>query len=58
MDAGAPKVLLARDSRWRDLKPSTGQIEQCQKIRLPIPEGATRGMVSAALDAHFQKRRR
>ena len=58
MDAGAPKVLLARDSRWRDLKPSTGQIEQCRKIRLPIPEGATRGMVSAALDAHFQKGRR
>ena len=58
MDAGAPKVLLARDSRWRDREPSQPQIDRCRKIGLPIPHGATRGMVSAALDAHFQKGRR
>lgn len=51
------RALYARDARWRDSGPSDKQIALCQKIKLNIPAGATRGMVSAALDAHFSRRR-
>ena len=53
LDSGAPKVLLARESRWRNEGPSDKQVQLCRKLRIPIPIGATRGMVSAALDTHF-----
>jgi restriction system protein len=39
--------------RWHDDKPTPKQLELCRKLGLDIPAGATRGMVSAALDAHF-----
>jgi hypothetical protein len=54
VDSGVPKTLLARESRWRSDGPSEKQISLCAKLRIPIPNGATRGMVSAALDRHFQ----
>ena len=57
LDGGGAKTLLARESRWRSDGPSEKQIALCRKIRLPIPAGATRGMVSAALNAHFESRR-
>ena len=57
LDGGGAKTLLARESRWRSDGPSEKQIALCRKIRLPIPNGATKGMVSAALEAHFQARR-
>lgn len=56
LDSGAPKVLLARDSRWRDQPPTDKQIERMRKLRIAIPLGATRGMVSAAMDAHYAGR--
>jgi superfamily II DNA or RNA helicase len=51
------KYLLTRDAGWRDNGPSDKQVALCAKLRLPIPNGATRGQVSAALDAHFSARR-
>lgn len=57
LDGGGAKTLLARESRWRSDGPSDKQIKLCQKIKLAIPNGATRGMVSAALEAHFAGRR-
>ena len=57
LDSGAPKVLLARDSRWRDQPPTDKQIALMRILRIPIPLGATRGMVSAAMDQHYSGRR-
>lgn len=52
-----PKAILARESHWREAGPSDRQVDLCKRLQLAIPNGATRGMVSAALDAHFQRRR-
>ena len=49
--------LYARDARWRDAGPSAKQVELCRKLGIQIPEGARRGQISAALDAHFFQRR-
>jgi superfamily II DNA or RNA helicase len=57
LDGGGVKSILSRESRWRKDGPSEKQIALCKKLRLAIPNGATRGMVSAALDAHFSGRR-
>lgn len=57
MDAGGQKTLLAREARWKQDGPSEKQIALCRKLRLPIPTGATRGAVSAALDLHFARKR-
>ena len=57
IDSGIlPKAVLQRDSKWRQTGPSEKQIQLCAKLRIPIPNGATRGQVSAALDTHFQRR--
>ena len=45
--------LVKRDLRWRDQKPTEKQVGLCRKLGMAIPIGSTRGMVSAALDAHF-----
>jgi superfamily II DNA or RNA helicase len=57
LENGGVKGLLARESRWRNDGPSDKQLALCKKLNLPIPAGATRGMVSAALDSHFAQRR-
>jgi ATP-dependent helicase IRC3 len=51
------KRLLERDARWRGNAPSDGQVELCKRIGLDIPTGATRGQVSAAIDAKLSSRR-
>lgn len=56
LDGGGVKSLLARDSHWREVGPSEKQTKLCAKLRIAIPNGATRGQVSAALDRHFQSR--
>ena len=53
MASGDRKPLVMRDARWHDQKPSEKQIGLCRKLGLQVPAGATRGQVSAALDAHF-----
>lgn len=57
MEAGGKQVLLARDSRWRQKPVSPKTIELMRKCKLPILPGLTQEQASAALDAHFQKRR-
>jgi superfamily II DNA or RNA helicase len=52
-NGGDQRQLVVRNARWHDQQPTGKQINLCRKIRLPIPAGATRGMVSSALDAHF-----
>lgn len=49
--------LVNREARWRNRGPSDRQIALCKKVGLNIPVGATRGQVSAALDAKFSARR-
>jgi len=56
-DSGVNRSILQREARWRESGPSDKQIALCKKVGLPIPNGATRGQVSFALDQHFQKRR-
>ena len=51
------KALYVRDARWRDTVPSEKQISLCRKLKIAVPNGATRGQVSAALDQHFAARR-
>ena len=54
VDSGVlPKAVLMRESHWRQMGPSEKQIALCAKLRIPIPNGATRGQVSAALERHF-----
>jgi superfamily II DNA or RNA helicase len=50
------RAVLMREARWREAGPSEKQVSLCRKLRIPIPNGATRGMVSAALDRHFAGR--
>lgn len=57
LENGGIKNLLARESRWRNDGPSDKQIALCRNLKMAIPNGATRGMVSAALDAHFSGRK-
>jgi hypothetical protein len=65
LDSGAPKVLLARESRWRNEGPSDKQVQLLRRLRnkdgVPLitfmPTDATRGQVSSMLDAHFSGRR-
>lgn len=45
--------MLMRDVRWRNDPPTTGQVALCKKLGLSIPQGATKGMVSAAIDARL-----
>jgi len=47
------RQLVMRNAHWHDQRPSDKQISLCRKLGLQIPAGATRGMVSARLDAHF-----
>ena len=49
--------LYERDAHWRDASPSVKQVALCKKLGIQIPVGATKGRVSAALDAHFSGRR-
>lgn len=53
LSVGDNRALVIRNLRWHDNKPTEKQIGLCRKLGLAIPAGATRGMVSAALDSHF-----
>lgn len=50
------KNLLRREARWRDQGPTPKQVDLCKRLHLEIPMGATRGMVSAAIDAKMRRR--
>jgi superfamily II DNA or RNA helicase len=51
-------AAVMRDARWRSDPPSEKQIEVARKCRIPVPEGTTRGDLSAAIDAFFARARR
>jgi superfamily II DNA or RNA helicase len=53
-DAMVPKEfvgLVKRDARWHADKPTEKQIGLCRILKITIPPGATKGQVSAAIDA-------
>lgn len=52
---GKRKSLLSRGAHWRELGPSEKQVALCRRLGLEIPMNATRGMVSAALDAQMRR---
>ncbi len=54
---GERRRLLERGASWRELGPSQKQIDLCRRLGLDIPAGATRGMVSAAIDAKMSAKR-
>jgi superfamily II DNA or RNA helicase len=53
-DAMVPKEftgLVKRDARWHGDKPTEKQLSLARILRLAVPPGATKGQVSAAIDA-------
>jgi len=57
LDSGGVKGYLVRDARWKQDSPTPAQIGLCHRLKVNIPPGATKGMVSAAIDAVYMKRR-
>ena len=53
---GGVKTLLAREAKWHHDEPTPGQIKFCQKLRIHIPAGATKGQISKAIDAKLAMR--
>lgn len=43
--------FIKRDVKWRNDPPTPGQIKFCRKLGLTIPQGASKGQVSEAIDA-------
>ena len=56
LERGELRRLLSREANWRNQEPTSGQIGLCRKLGLVIPNGATRGMVSAAIDSKLRSR--
>lgn len=50
IDNGGIRTLLKRDARWHDDKPTPKQLSLCRILKIEIPVGATKGMVSHAID--------
>jgi superfamily II DNA or RNA helicase len=60
-DALVPKEfggLLKRDARWHQDSPTEKQIALCRILKIMVPNGATKGQVSAAIDARRAQMRR
>ena len=52
LDHGGVKGYLKRDTKWRGEPPTEKQISACSNTpKLTVPPGATKGQVSAAIDA-------
>ena len=49
-------ALIKRDVKWRQDPPTTGQIALCKKLGLSIPQGSTKGQVSAAIDSKLGRK--
>jgi superfamily II DNA or RNA helicase len=45
--------LLDRRAEWRSFAPSEKQLETCGKMRIRVPDGATKGQVSALISARI-----
>jgi len=57
LSSGGVKSYLVRDARWKQDDPSPAQIGLCRRLKVNIPPGATKGMVSAAIDAKYLQMR-
>ena len=55
LEHGGIRGILKREAGWREAPPSEKQIAHCKRIGLNIPLGATKGMVSAAIDAKMNR---
>lgn len=51
LDHGGIKAILQRDRKWHDDPPTEKQLALCRILKLVVPPNATKGMVSAAIDA-------
>jgi superfamily II DNA or RNA helicase len=51
--SGRIGALTKRNLHWHSEKPTEKQVALCRKMGMQMPAGATRGQVSAALDARF-----
>jgi ATP-dependent helicase IRC3 len=45
--------LLDRNAKWRNERPSSQQLELCRRMRLFVPDNATKGQVSMILSRRF-----
>jgi hypothetical protein len=43
--------VVRRDARWHGDKPTEKQLGLCRILKIPVPDGVTKGQVSAAIDA-------
>lgn len=50
-------LTLNKASSWRKTKPSDKQLAMCRRFGLVVPEGASKGDVSALIDVHFASKR-
>jgi superfamily II DNA or RNA helicase len=48
--------ILKRDVRWRTEEPTPKQLGMCRWLGITVPAGATKGAVSAAIDAKMAQR--
>jgi hypothetical protein len=59
LDNGGLKGYLNRDTGWKtaNVPPTGAQLGMCKKLHITVPTNATKGMVSAAIDAKMQQMR-
>lgn len=57
IESRGARNLYLRNAHWRDAAPTEKQISCCNKLRINIPTGATRGQVSEAIDSYRAQRR-
>jgi hypothetical protein len=57
LDSGGVKGYLVRDARWKQDSPTPAQLGLCRTLKINVPQNATKGMVSDAIDAVYMKRR-
>jgi len=58
VDHGGIKAILSRDRRWHGDPPTEKQLSLCRILELVVPANATKGQVSAAIDARRMQQRR
>ena len=58
VDHGGIKAILSRDRRWHGDPPTEKQLSLCRILKLVVPANATKGQVSAAIDARRMQQRR
>src|SRR5690606_29874223 len=57
MGGESGSLTLNKAASWRKTKPSDKQLAMCRRFGLVVPEGASKGDVSALIDVHFASRR-